>query len=449
MNSFIRFFSSVKLAIILIIILTIASILGTLIPQHRSHEEYLLRYGQLANLLEKIQLTKVYQSFWYLALLFLFALNLTICTLLRLPPKLKKVFRPNLHFQPADITALRLHQKLQLDAPLASVRLNIQKILKDHHYRLIEKKGDSGLALLAQKKMAGLFGADVVHLAILLILIGGLTSGLFSFRADLALHEGETVPIPQAGFSLRLDSFETEYYPGGQVKDWKSTLTILEGEKEVISRTIEVNHPLNYKNYMFYQSAYGWDWDKAEVEIMVRLTGEQSLEKSARVKIGGKVSLNDSLDIYVHRFLPDFVLDENRRPFSRSNEPNNPAALVEVMQGGEKIFSGWLFARFPDFGQIHPDKSAPLSLQLKDYTASQYSVIHVSRDPGLGFIWTGCALIMLGLLLAFYWPPREIRFWLKEEADRMVVFAGGLASKQRENLEKEMELILASLKKRK
>jgi len=449
MNSVLRFFYSVKLAIILIIILTIASIVGTLIPQHRSHEEYLLRYGQLTSLLEKIQLTKVYQSFWYLALLFLFALNLTVCTLLRLPPKVKRVFRPNLHFQPADIAALRFHQKLQLNAPFDSVRLNIHKILKSHHYHLREKKGDSGLALLARKKMAGLFGADVVHLALLLILSGGLASGLFSFRADLMLHEGETVPIAQAGFFVRLDSFETEYYPGGQVKDWKSRLTILEGEKEVISRTIEVNHPLNYKKYLFYQSAYGWDWDKAEVEIMVRLGGEPGLEKSARIKIGEKVSLSDSLDIYVHRFLPDFVLDENRRPFSRSNEPNNPAALVEVSRKGEKIFSGWLFARFPDFGQVHPDKSAPLSLQLKDFTASEYSVIHVSRDPGLGFIWTGCALIMLGLFLAFYWPPREIRFWLKEEADRTVVFAGGLASKQRENLAREMELIIASLKKRK
>jgi cytochrome c biogenesis protein len=248
MNSFLRFFSSVKLAIILIIILTIASIVGTLIPQHRSHEEYLLRYGELANLLEKIQLTKIYQSFWYLALLFLFALNLIICTLLRLPPKIKRIFRPNLHFQPSDITTLRLQQKLQLQAPFDSVRLNIQKVLKSRHYHLIEKKGDSGLALLARKKMAGLFGADVVHLAILFILIGGLTSGLFSFRADLALHEGEIAPVPQGGFSVRLDSFETEYYPSGQVKDWKSTLTVLEGEKEIISRTIEVNHPLNYKN---------------------------------------------------------------------------------------------------------------------------------------------------------------------------------------------------------
>ena len=42
-----RFFSSVKLAIVLFIVLTLASILGTLIPQQQTPAEYQAHYGSL------------------------------------------------------------------------------------------------------------------------------------------------------------------------------------------------------------------------------------------------------------------------------------------------------------------------------------------------------------------------------------------------------------------
>ena len=50
MRSIVKLFSSVKLAIVLIILITLASILGTLIPQGRSAAEYAARYGSLAGL---------------------------------------------------------------------------------------------------------------------------------------------------------------------------------------------------------------------------------------------------------------------------------------------------------------------------------------------------------------------------------------------------------------
>ena len=42
----------------------------------------------------------------------------------------------------------------------------------------------------------------------------------------------------------------------GRPKDYKSKLKVLEQGKEVLSKTIEVNDPLTYKGYTFYQSSY-------------------------------------------------------------------------------------------------------------------------------------------------------------------------------------------------
>ena len=39
----------------------------------------------------------------------------------------------------------------------------------------------------------------------------------------------------------------------GEVKDWKSTLSVVEEGQPVLTRTVEVNHPLSYGGYRFYQ----------------------------------------------------------------------------------------------------------------------------------------------------------------------------------------------------
>ena len=66
MKRIVKFLSSIKLAIVLLIILAGASILGTLIPQGRTVEEYAARYGSLSGALIKLQWTTLYRSVWFM-----------------------------------------------------------------------------------------------------------------------------------------------------------------------------------------------------------------------------------------------------------------------------------------------------------------------------------------------------------------------------------------------
>ena len=40
------------------------------------------------------------------------------------------------------------------------------------------------------------------------------------------------------------------------IKDYKSTLEVVDGGEVVVTKTIEVNAPLSYKGFTFYQSGY-------------------------------------------------------------------------------------------------------------------------------------------------------------------------------------------------
>jgi cytochrome c biogenesis protein len=461
MRSAWKFFSSVKLAIVLIILLTLASIVGTLIPQGRSAAEYAARYGSLSGLFTGLQLTHLYQSVWYLALLLLFAVNTIVCTLSRLGPKWRRAFRPAPETDAKSVTSMRASARFRVPLTIAAARDRVAEALKARRYRLDESAHDEKIVIRARKRRLGWFGSDIVHLGLLVIIAGGLTSGLGGRRAELALVDGQTADVPHAAFQLRLDKFDTEYYPQGGVKDWKSTVTVVEGGAPVLTRVIEVNEPLTYKGVSFYQQGYGWDWSRAQIVLELRKPGDTAAFKTVTLKVGERAAVDapDVTQVLARRFVPDFVIGEGNQVQSRSDEPNNPAAQVEAWKGEERVFSGWIFAKFPDFGQGHGDDpmtgaktaaraDAPkIAVVLKDYSAAPYSVLEAAKDPGANLIWLGCLLISVGFFLAFYWPPREIRVVLEASQGRVDVTVGGQAAKSREAFRSEFDDIFESIRR--
>jgi len=448
MKSLLNYFSSVKLAIFLLIIITLASILGTLIPQKRGLDEYVARYGQFGNLFHKLQITKLYQSSWFIALLCLFALNIIVCTLTRLAPKLRKALQPKIEIETKEITVLKIKEKFKKSTGLETAKKDLENELRSRHYRLKEVERENKTFILARKRILGWFGVDFVHIGILIIIAGGIISGAGGIRKYLTFSEGKVLDIREAGFKLRLDKFETEYYPNDSVKDWKSTLTVIENEKPILSKVIEVNHPLTYKGFVFYQSSYGWNWANTSVEIWVRKRKDPSFLRKINMKVGQKASLEgENIHISVMHFIPDFIINDRNEITSRSLQPNNPAAFIEGWEEEEKIMSSWIFSKFPDFARIHSEKETDLSFELKNFKADQLSVIEAAKDPGVNFVWVGCTFLMIGLALAFYWPTREIKVILEEDHGKTEVIAGGIASKNKEALQSEFERIMTSLRR--
>jgi cytochrome c biogenesis protein len=311
------------------------------------------------------------------------------------------------------------------------------------------RSGEKRVDIMAQKRRLGLLGSDFVHLGLLVIIGGGVVSGLGGFRSQLELSEGQTAGIPGAPFAVRLDRFETEYYPQGMVKAWKSTVTVMENGSSVLTRTIQVNKPLTYGGYSFYQTSYGMTWDNPKLEITIKKKNDPAFFRTVQVGVGERVAVDDAdvSQISVTRFVPDFVIGEGNQIETRSAQPNNPAAQVEGWRGDEKVFSGWVFANFPDFEQMHSGKPTDLAFVLKSFRGSEFSVLEAARDPGVGLIWVGCLLVTGGFFLAFYWPPREIRVVLEEGRDRTEITAGGLASKGREDFQAEFDDLMNTLRR--
>ncbi|MCJ7580866.1 MAG: cytochrome c biogenesis protein ResB, partial [Candidatus Aminicenantes bacterium] len=418
------------------------------IPQDRTMQEYVLHYGQLAKVLTSLEFTQIYRSFWFVGLLFLFSFNILVCTLTRLSPKLKRAFNPKIEKEAKNLTVLKVQEQFSSNWDLANAKEKIKEALQGRHYRLREESGEGKAFLLARKKTSGLFGADIVHLGLLVILAGGIISGMTVIKNDMQLYKGLTLPVMKADFQIRLDNLERELYDNGGIKDWKSTVTVIENGEEKLSKIIEVNHPLSYKGYMFYQSAWGYDWQNPTVEIWAKKKDNPDYAGKVQLRIGERVKLEgENLQIAALQFTPDFIIGEGGQVATRSQQPNNPAVYIEGWQEETLVFSGWIFAQFPDFSRIHSEEETNLTFELKGYQGGEISVLNAAKDPGANLIWLGCVFLMAGLGLAFYWPPREIKLVLETNQSKTDITAGGISSKNKDAFRAEFENIMTTLRR--
>ena len=91
------FFCSLKLTIFILIALAITSIIGTVIQQNLSRQEYLRVFSEdTYRLLNNLQFFDMYHSWWFIGLLVLFCINLVCCSIKRLPRVWRLVQNPSL-----------------------------------------------------------------------------------------------------------------------------------------------------------------------------------------------------------------------------------------------------------------------------------------------------------------------------------------------------------------
>jgi len=89
-------------------------------------------------------------------------------------------------------------------------------------------------------------------------------------------------------------------------------------------------------------------WKAVKVEVEFK---EKKSKKTFTIPLNSEVKVPDTdLTLKVGNFLPHFSMAADQIT-SSSNNPENPAAQLEVFQGGKEIFHGWLFSLHP---AVHP-----------------------------------------------------------------------------------------------
>jgi cytochrome c biogenesis protein len=154
-----------------------------------------------------------------------------------------------------------------------------------------------------------------------------------------------------------------------------------------------------------------------------------------RVEVGKDFDLPEGgLKVTLNRFVPDFMLGENRAVYSRSTEPNNPAAELLISKEGASPKTLWVFKNFPDF---HGGKDLDYNFQFLEFAGKEYTGIEVVKDPGVLVVWTGCIIMLLGLMAVFFLSHQKVWVRIRGAGNKTEVTLAGVANKNPLGFEKE------------
>ena len=231
-----------QFGMILLALVIACSAAGSLIVQQRDPMEYVNRYGEnTAKVIMALKLNDVFSSMYFLLLMAALCLNLTLCSLVRLPRTVK-----------AAKQLLSRAEAAPAEHPLTPEQARkVSNYLKRNGYRLHEKEGWN----LYCKNLPGFYGSFLTHLSFLLILVVGALAVMTADVTDQVVMPGDTHTLKD-GTTITVEAFQIEDETG--LLDYASKIIMhsADGTKEA-SKEIRVNEPLSFEGYKVYQQTYG------------------------------------------------------------------------------------------------------------------------------------------------------------------------------------------------
>jgi cytochrome c biogenesis protein len=418
---------SVKFTVFLLAVWLVGSVAGTLIPQNSPPAQYVELYGPTwSNLFMRFGLFDVYHSTWYALIMLLLMLAVTACSLNTYGSKKALAFMQPQKKQISGSGKKYITLTLKTHNPgemFDKVKANLGKTFK----QVDEYEKNGHRRLFAHRQPWAHFMVYVVHLSLVIIILGGMISALFGFEGRLLVEEGSQQSevsrkdgnITLRGelpFALKLDSFEYQRFPDGRPKDWVSTLSVIEDGQVVLTKKIEVNDPLFYDNYNFYQSSWV---EMAAVQVTDPASG---VTATAVLEQGDETFLKPlNLAVAVESYFPS---------------KSGMAASV-LFAGSDGSVKRTLVSSDPE-ENANRQEGLPFRFALDPKGSRFISVLQVVSDPGVGFVWLGCFLMVVGLYLTFYSSHRRVTVTALD--DRIAVV--GLAQRNPTGFRRELEKAL-------
>ena len=389
-----RQLTSMRNALILLLLLGLGSIPGSLFPQRTQSplkvREYFTTNPTAAKWMDRFYLFDVYGSPWFSAIYILLFISLIGCVLPR-----------------------------------------------TWHYlrELISYKGR-----VREDGFLHESGNLLFHLSLIMILIGIASSSIFGMRGEAIINVGErfiNTPTSYDNFApgrffslknlppfvIKADNFEAKYNSETKApEDYTLTVSTASSiDQTLTKRNVKVNSPLTYGSTRIYLQANGYSplvtvRDKNGV---VKFEGPVPfLPQDANLTSIGAIKVPDmSPQIgFVASFLPTAARDQVRGGFSSFPELLDPQLLFSVWQGDLQMDSGIPQSVY----RIDTSKMKRIGLEAlkigESYDFGEGSVtfngvvpwvnLQIVKDPGKQYALIGSILAIIGLMFSLLAPRR-------------------------------------------
>jgi len=360
----------------------------------------------------------IFASWWFFAMMALLALNLVCCTAQRIARRRSTVGRPVSAVPASAMVYLVPYSPEEVVTSLAAAVPSARQ--SEHEgLRIIRIRGGG----------AGFVGSVVMHLGLVLVMVGGIVSGLTTFRGEMVLTEGQSLTdgedayitlgaLPRVGpafgdFSVGLADMDMRY-TDGTITDAIATMQVTDasGVREARAR---VNYPLRVqdKSFLLQESGHSVQLSVMSPSGDIRFDSFLNLKTQTDRGYTDTVAVDDLVVRITSRPDASVPLDQS---VSDALTLIDPSVVVEVYRDASLLGAATLR---PGEGE-----------QLDGYTVVLGDVrlwtrFLVRSDRGLPIIYLAFALVILGTVVRFADPDRYCAAVIEKRADGSSVSVWG------------------------
>ncbi|KRD54717.1 MULTISPECIES: cytochrome c biogenesis protein ResB [unclassified Microbacterium] len=370
-----RQLTSMRTALILLLVLAIAAIPGSIFPQRMADPNGVTQWERdnpdLFPVLDGLKMFDVYLSPWFSAIYLLLFASLVGCVIPRIRHHAKALQArpPRTPARLKRLADFRAVERASTDAPAeAAASIDIaQKQLKALGYRVERYDDKRSSSVSAERGYWRESGNLLFHLALVGVLITVGVGGGFAYTGQRVLVEGETFANTLldydsmnrgrfvsdgalAPYSMRLDSFDVTYQPfgepgSGQAGDFSANVTVQENGEERTG-SVKVNEPLGVADDNVFLLGNGYaptitvrnpDGDVVFTNSTPFLPQDNNMTSLGVIKIPDGLSEQVGL---VGFFYPTTGVLDTGAFFSGFGDLTNPTLTLDVYTGDLGINEG-------------------------------------------------------------------------------------------------------------
>ena len=466
-----RQLTSMRTALILLMLLGVAAIPGSLFPQRNQNPQKVNSYftsdPTLAKWMDRLHLFNVYASPWFSAIYLLLFISLIGCVLPRTITHLKAIGKvPPL--TPRNLDRMEGYRVVATES--ATAIEEARRWLKSHRYRIRVEEG----SISAEKGYSRETGNLLFHLSLILILVGVALGSLFGMKGEAILNVGDRfINTPTSydnisygkfqgqgslpPFALTVKNFVASYDPvTGQPSNYVLTTEISNpigaAAKKVI---IKVNTPWTVGSTKVYLQANGYSPFVTIKDKSGHVTFKGAvifLPQDGNLSSLGAIKVPDMVPQigFIASFIPTATSSASRGIFSTYPEVLDPRLVLSAWKGNLGLDSGTPQSVY-SLNTSQMSKIGLKALTLGSTYDFGYGTItfdgwkswvnlQIVDDPGKMYALFGALFAILGLLISLF--TRQRRIWVKVGES---VEIAGLAKNGIPGLEAELMALTRAL----
>lgn len=407
-----HFLSSMRVALVLILLLAALGVVGSLVVQAPPGvladpaakaswlNEVRPKFGFWTDVMNGLQLFEIFSSVVFRVLVAALTISLIACSVHRFPGMWRTATKPRVDVGASFFEHAPQHEAVVVRHEPAETLAIVENVMRGHRYRTLTAEGDA-IHVYADRFRWAPFAGLIGHLSLVVILAGAIVGATFGYRdSNFTLAEGATLPIAsEPGLTIELIDFTDTYYTTtGAPSDYASQVILRKDGNEVARHTIRVNDPLRYGSTTIYQAFFG-----SAAVMTVR-------------DADGKVLVSEGVPMAWR------TTDEQRAIGSFSIPGSQYVGWVigTLGSGDTQILPGQMEVdlytatggTLAESAVIDQGKATTIGdLTFTFERESQFTGLNVAKDPGVGLIWIGCALLFVGFVIRFTTPHK--RLWAR------------------------------------